>query len=255
MLQAKNIHKQFRGNEILKGIDLHVEKGEVIAVLGPSGSGKTTLLRCLNLLETPDQGTLAFSDRTLQIDFSKKISKQQTLQLRRRTAMVFQQHNLFPHRTAIENVMEGLLVVQKKEKTQAGAQAKALLEKVGLGDKLNLYPSQLSGGQQQRVGIARALAVQPEVILLDEPTSALDPELVNEVLQALKLLAKEGWTMVIVTHEIRFAQEVADRVIFIDQGKIVEQGDAKTFFSRPQQERTKQFLQQVDPEDYQDFCI
>lgn len=255
MLQVKNIHKQFHGNEILKGIDLQIEKGEVIAILGPSGSGKTTFLRCLNLLETPDQGTLTFGDRTLQIDFAHKITKQQTLQLRRRTAMVFQQHNLFPHRTALENVMEGLTVVQKKEPTQARAEAAALLEKVGLGDKLNHYPSQLSGGQQQRVGIARALAVQPEVILLDEPTSALDPELVNEVLQTLKLLAKEGWTMVIVTHEIRFAQEVADRVIFIDQGKIVEQSEAKAFFSRPQQERTKQFLQQVDPQDYQDFCI
>ena len=146
-------------------------------------------------------------------------------------------------------------MVQKKEKIQARAEAKALLEKVGLGDKLDLYPSQLSGGQQQRVGIVRALAVQPQVILLDEPTSALDPELVNEVLQTLKLLAKEGWTMVIVTHEIRFAQEVADRVIFIDQGNIVEQADAKRFFSNPQQDRTKQFLRQVDPQDYQDYCI
>ena len=272
MLEVKNLHKQFHGTPILKGIDLQVNKGEVIAILGPSGSGKTTFLRCLNLLETPDSGTLALtvdaantSDRTLAnsilpehnlyIDFANKITKQQTLQLRRRTAMVFQQHNLFPHRTVIENVMEGLVVVQKKEKIQARAEAKALLEKVGLGDKLDLYPSQLSGGQQQRVGIVRALAVQPQVILLDEPTSALDPELVNEVLQTLKLLAKEGWTMVIVTHEIRFAQEVADRVIFIDQGNIVEQADAKRFFSNPQQDRTKRFLRQVDPQDYQDYCI
>ncbi|TNH05171.1 amino acid ABC transporter ATP-binding protein [Testudinibacter sp. TR-2022] len=255
MLQVKDIHKRFHGIEVLKGIDLQIQKGEVIAILGPSGSGKTTFLRCLNLLETPDQGTLEFSDRTLQIDFSHKISKQQTLQLRRRTAMVFQQHNLFPHRTVVENVMEGLIVVQKKDPTLARQGAQTLLEKVGLGDKLEHYPSQLSGGQQQRVGIARALAVQPEVILLDEPTSALDPELVNEVLQTLKLLAKEGWTMVIVTHEIRFAQEVADRVMFIDQGKVVEQGEAKAFFSRPQHERTKQFLQQVDPIDYADYCI
>lgn len=255
MLQINHIHKQFHGNEILKDVNLHVEKGEVITILGPSGSGKTTFLRCLSLLEIPDKGTLEFSDGSLKIDFSQKISKKQVLQLRRRTAMVFQQYNLFPHRSAIENVMEGLVVVQKKDPIQARKAAKNLLEKVGLGDKLDHYPSQLSGGQQQRVGIARALAVQPDVIFLDEPTSALDPELVNEVLQILKLLAKEGWTMVIVTHEIRFAKEVASRVIFMDQGQIVEQGAAKAFFNYPQQERTKQFLRQIHPEDYQDFCI
>ena len=243
MLKIRNIHKSFHGNEILKGIDLDIQKGEVIAILGPSGSGKTTFLRCLNMLERAEQGTLDFGD--LRIDFSQKVSNADELKLRRRSSMVFQQYNLFPHRTALENVMEGMLVVQKKSKTEAQARALALLEKVGLKDKVNLYPAQLSGGQQQRVGIARAIAVQPDIILLDEPTSALDPELVGEVLQALKLLAQEGWTMIIVTHEIQFARDIADRVILMGDGHIIEQNQAKVFFENPQQERTKQFLLQA----------
>ena len=243
MLKIRNIHKSFHGNEILKGIDLDIQKGEVIAILGPSGSGKTTFLRCLNMLERAEQGTLDFGD--LRIDFSQKVSNADELKLRRRSSMVFQQYNLFPHRTALENVMEGMLVVQKKSKTEAQARALALLEKVGLKDKVNLYPAQLSGGQQQRVGIARAIAVQPDIILLDEPTSALDPELVGEVLQALKLLAQEGWTMIIVTHEIQFARDIADRVILMGDGHIIEQNQAKAFFENPQQERTKQFLLQA----------
>ncbi|ERH28668.1 amino acid ABC transporter ATP-binding protein [Aggregatibacter sp. oral taxon 458] len=245
MLEVNNIHKTFNGNPVLKGIDFHIEKGEVVAILGPSGSGKTTFLRCLNLLERPELGTLRFCDGSLTLDFSHKISKADELKLRRRSSMVFQQYNLFPHRTALENVMEGMVVVQKKSKAEAEQRAVELLTKVGLKDKMHLYPSQLSGGQQQRVGIARALAVQPDIILLDEPTSALDPELVGEVLQTLKLLAQEGWTMIIVTHEMQFARDVADRVILMADGNVVEQNSAREFFENPQHERTKQFLLQA----------
>ena len=245
MLKVTNIQKSFNGNQVLKGIDFDINKGEVVAILGPSGSGKTTFLRCLNLLERPEQGVLEFSDGSLKIDFSKKISKADELKLRRCSSMVFQQYNLFPHRTALENVMEGMVVVQKQPKEQAREKALALLEKVGLKAKAALYPSQLSGGQQQRVGIARALAVQPHLILLDEPTSALDPELVGEVLQALKLLVQEGWTMIIVTHEMQFARDVADRVILMADGNVVEQNSAREFFENPQHERTKQFLLQA----------
>ena len=245
MLEVNNIHKTFNGNPVLKGIDFYIEKGEVVAILGPSGSGKTTFLRCLNLLERPELGTLRFCDGSLTLDFSHKISKTDELKLRRRSSMVFQQYNLFPHRTALENVMEGMVVVQKKSKAEAEQRAVELLTKVGLKDKMHLYPSQLSGGQQQRVGIARALAVQPDIILLDEPTSALDPELVGEVLQTLKLLAQEGWTMIIVTHEMQFARDVADRVILMADGNVVEQNSAREFFENPQHERTKQFLLQA----------
>ena len=255
MLEIRNIHKKFHGNEILKGIDLDVKKGEVIAILGPSGSGKTTFLRCLNMLERAEQGTLHFTQCGLKIDFGEKISHSDELKLRRRSSMVFQQYNLFPHRTALENVMEGMIVVQKKAKSEAQTRALELLTKVGLKDKVNLYPSQLSGGQQQRVGIARAIAVQPDIILLDEPTSALDPELVGEVLQALKVLAQEGWTMIIVTHEIQFARDIADRVILMGEGKIIEQNSAKAFFENPQQERTKQFLLQAKMPIFDDYEI
>ncbi|OOF57252.1 amino acid ABC transporter ATP-binding protein [Rodentibacter myodis] len=255
MLKVTNIHKSFNGHPVLKGIDFEINKGEVVAILGPSGSGKTTFLRCLNLLERPEQGVLEFMDGSLNIDFGKKISKAETLKLRRRSSMVFQQYHLFPHRTALENVMEGMVTVQKQPKAQAREKALALLDKVGLKHKAELYPSQLSGGQQQRVGIARALAVQPDLILLDEPTSALDPELVGEVLQALKLLAKEGWTMIIVTHELNFAKEVADRVILMADGKIVEQNSAAKFFGSPQKERTKQFLLQAKMPVDLDYCI
>ncbi|WP_314722833.1 amino acid ABC transporter ATP-binding protein [Haemophilus pittmaniae] len=252
MLQVKNINKTFHANSVLKGIDFSIEKGEVVALIGPSGSGKTTFLRCLNLLERPEQGQLDFAD--LHIDFAHKINKADELALRRRTSMVFQQYNLFPHRTALENVMEGMVTVQKIAKDKARDKALALLKKVGLSDKAELYPSQLSGGQQQRVGIARALAVEPQLILLDEPTSALDPELVGEVLQTLKLLAQEGWTMIIVTHELNFAKEVADRVILMEQGQIVEQNRASEFFNNPQQERTRQFLLQAKMPLW-DYCI
>ena len=255
MLKVTNIQKNFNGNHVLKGIDFEINKGEVVAILGPSGSGKTTFLRCLNLLERPEQGKLVFTDGDLKIDFSRKITKSDELSLRRRSSMVFQQYNLFPHRTALENVMEGMLVVQKQPKEQARKKALMLLEKVGLRAKADLFPSQLSGGQQQRVGIARALAVQPDLILLDEPTSALDPELVGEVLQTLKMLAQEGWTMIIVTHEMQFAKDVADRVILMADGHIVEQNTADKFFTCPKQERTRQFLMQAKTPLDLDYCI
>lgn len=243
MLAIKGLNKSFGENEILKKIDLNIEKGKVIAILGPSGSGKTTLLRCLNALEIPTRGILSFDDFT--IDFSKKNKPADLLRLRRKSGMVFQAYHLFPHRTVLENVMEGPVKVQKRNKAEVKKEAVQLLQKVGLEDKMDLYPFQLSGGQQQRVGIARALAIKPELMLFDEPTSALDPELVGEVLKVMKDLANEGWTMVVVTHEIKFAQDVADEVVFIDGGVIVEQGPPEQIFSAPKEERTKQFLNRI----------
>lgn len=243
MLAIKELNKSFGENEILKKIDLYIEKGKVIAILGPSGSGKTTLLRCLNALEIPNRGILSFDDFT--IDFSKKNKPADLLRLRRKSGMVFQAYHLFPHRTVLENVMEGPVKVQKRNKAEVKKEAVQLLQKVGLEDKMDLYPFQLSGGQQQRVGIARALAIKPELMLFDEPTSALDPELVGEVLKVMKDLANEGWTMVVVTHEIKFAQDVADEVVFIDGGVIVEQGPPEQIFSAPKEERTKQFLNRI----------
>lgn len=249
MIKIRNIHKTFGSNTILRGIDLNIAKGQVVVVLGPSGSGKTTFLRCLNALEMPEQGQIEFDNAApLRIDFAQKPSKAEILALRRKSGMVFQQYNLFPHKTALENVMEGPVAVQGKPAAQAREAALELLEKVGLGDKVNLYPYQLSGGQQQRVGIARALAIQPELMLFDEPTSALDPELVQDVLNTMKELAQEGWTMVVVTHEIKFAMEVADVVVVMDGGVIVEQGAPETLFDNPQHERTQRFLQQIRAE-------
>lgn len=246
MIKVKNIHKSFGDNSILRGIDLEITKGEVVVILGPSGSGKTTFLRCLNALEMPEQGTIEFDNaNALKIDFGARPSKKDILALRRKSGMVFQNYNLFPHKTALENVMEGPIQVQGKAKEQARQEALALLTKVGLADKADLYPFQLSGGQQQRVGIARALALQPELMLFDEPTSALDPELVQDVLDTMKSLAKEGWTMVVVTHEIKFALDVADLVIVMDGGVIVEQGSPQQLFDNPQHERTKSFLQRL----------
>lgn len=245
MIEIRNIHKKFGQNTILRGIDLTVSKGSVVVILGPSGSGKTTFLRCLNALEMPEQGEISFGRGELTVDFAKKPSKADILALRRRTGMVFQQYNLFPHKTALENVMEGPVSVQGRALADAQKEARDLLEKVGLGDKADLYPFQLSGGQQQRVGIARALAIRPELMLFDEPTSALDPELVQEVLTTMKELAAEGWTMVVVTHEIKFAMEVADIVVVMDGGMIVEQGNPETLFRNPQHERTRRFLRQI----------
>ena len=243
MITVEKLTKQFKGNEVLKGIDLTVEPGEVVAIIGPSGSGKTTLLRCLNLLEVPTSGSIVVGD--IKVDLSRPLSQQQGLirQLRQHVGFVFQNFNLFPHRTALENVIEGPTVVKKMPREQAIELGRVLLAKVGLAGKEDAYPRRLSGGQQQRVAIARALAMEPEVILFDEPTSALDPELVGEVLNAIHALALEKRTMVIVTHEMSFARDVANRVIFIDKGVIVEQGEAKELFANPKEERTRQFLE------------
>ncbi|ARS49254.1 amino acid ABC transporter ATP-binding protein [Ectopseudomonas mendocina] len=242
MISVRNLRKAFNGTEVLKGIDLDVAAGEVVAIIGPSGSGKTTLLRCLNLLEQPSAGQITVGDIHIDADHSLKSQQKLIRQLRQQAGFVFQNFNLFPHRTVLENVIEGPVHVKKEPREQALAHAQALLAKVGLSGKEDAYPKRLSGGQQQRVAIARALAMRPQVILFDEPTSALDPELVGEVLSTIRALAEEKRTMIIVTHEMAFARDVADRAIFIDQGQIVEQGPARTLFATPQQERTRQFL-------------
>lgn len=242
MLEVKNVHKAFGDNEVLRGVDIKVDKGDIIVILGPSGSGKTTLLRCLNFLEKADKGTMDFDDIHTEL---KGASKSAIAKVRKKTAFVFQNYNLFQNKTAIQNVMEGLTVARKVPKDEARRIAEKALNKVGLEDRYDYYPSQLSGGQQQRVGIARAIAVNPDVLLFDEPTSALDPELIGEVLTVMKKLAKEGATMIIVTHEMTFAQEVASKVIFMDGGVIVEEGSAKQIFTAPKEERTSQFLHRV----------
>ncbi|MEK3747611.1 amino acid ABC transporter ATP-binding protein [Paenibacillus sp. FSL E2-8871] len=245
MIKLVQISKSFGRNQVLNNIDLTVTKGEVVVILGPSGSGKTTLLRCVNYLERPSSGEIAIGDFKVNC---KHARKKEIHQLRQKTAMVFQQYNLFRHKTALENVMEGLLIVKKLPKDEARKRSIALLEKVGLASKLDAYPSQLSGGQQQRVGIARALALEPEVILFDEPTSALDPELVGEVLTVIRKIAKEGITMIVVTHEMGFARDVANHVVFMDGGVIVEEGTPTELFNHPREERTKQFLKRITPE-------
>jgi len=249
LVHAVNVHKSFHGNEVLKGIDLDVWPGEVVVLLGPSGSGKTTFLRCINQLETIDGGRiwvdgdlLGYEDRhgTLHRLTDKKIADQ-----RRDIGMCFQRFNLFPHKTALENITEGPVQVKGQNKDQARARALDLLERVGLKDKPAAYPSQLSGGQQQRVAIARALAMDPKLMLFDEPTSALDPELVGEVLAVMRELAQSGMTMIVVTHEMGFARDVADRVVFMDGGVIVEQGSPDEVIRNPQHARTRSFLQRV----------
>lgn len=245
MLSINNLHKSFGDHEVLKGIDLRINKGEVIVLLGASGSGKTTLLRCLNVLETPDAGMLTFDDGSLSIDFSQPLTKEKIQALRKKSGMVFQNYNLFPHKTALENITEGLIVVQKMPKAEAEQKARHLLERVELADKADFYPFQLSGGQQQRIGIARALAIEPQLVLFDEPTSALDPELVQGMLALMKSLAAEGWTMVIVTHEIQFAREVADQVILMGDGKIIEQGTPEQLFEHSTNPRTNAFLRSI----------
>jgi cystine transport system ATP-binding protein len=240
MINIKDLHKQFDQLKVLRGINLEVKTGQVVVVIGPSGSGKTTLLRCINVLEQPTSGLLAIGDQVL--DFSQQVSKRQIPPFRRLTGMVFQNYNLFPHMTALENVMEGPVTVKGESKETAKEKGELLLRKVGLADKAGYYPYQLSGGQQQRVGIARALAMEPKVMLFDEPTSALDPELVGEVLKVMRDLAAEGMTMVIVTHEMRFAREAADEVIFMDGGIIIERGKPEQIFFSPKEARTSQFL-------------
>lgn len=242
MLEVKNVQKSFGANQVLKGVDLKVEKGDIIVILGPSGSGKTTFLRCLNFLERADQGSMDFENIHTEL---KGASKATVNKVRKKTAFVFQNYNLFQNKTALENVMEGLVIARKVPKKEAEEIAKKALDKVGLSDRYDYYPSQLSGGQQQRVGIARAIAVNPEVLLFDEPTSALDPELIGEVLTVMKKLAEEGATMIVVTHEMSFAQEVATKVIFMDGGVVVEEGSAEDIFTHPKEERTSQFLHRV----------
>lgn len=239
MIDVKNLHKYFGSLEVLKGIDCHINKGECVCVIGPSGSGKSTFLRCLNLLETPTKGDIVIDDMHLtEKDFDVDA-------MRKRVGMVFQHFNLFPHLTILENVT--LAPIRHKMMTEEQAKAKAmeLLNRVGVGDKADNYPAQLSGGQKQRVAIARSLALSPEVMLFDEPTSALDPEMVGEVLEVMKQLAQEGMTMVVVTHEMGFAREVANRVFFMDGGGILEEGTPEQIFDHPQEERTKVFLSKV----------
>ena len=242
MLEVRNISKAFDGTPVLRDVSLSVEKGDVIAILGPSGSGKTTFLRCLNFLEKADAGSMVLGD--MAVDFAEA-TKEDILQVRKKTAFVFQNYALFRNKTVIQNVMEGLVIGRKMPKKEARKIAENALTKVGLANRLEYYPSQLSGGQQQRVGIARAIALNPEVILFDEPTSALDPELIGEVLSIMKQLAEEGATMIVVTHEMSFAREVATHVIFMDGGYIIEEGTPEEIFAGATQERTRAFLKRI----------
>lgn len=238
MIDIKNLHKSFGDHEVLKGIDLHINPQEVVVIIGPSGSGKSTLLRCMNLLEVPTSGSVVVDgmDLTGDADINKA---------REEIGMVFQRFNLFPHMTVLKNITLAPMEVRNISHEEAEKTARELLERVGLGDKADAYPPQLSGGQQQRVAIARALAMKPKVMLFDEPTSALDPEMVNEVLDVMKSLANEGMTMAVVTHEMGFAREVGDRLLFVDGGTIIEQGDPREVFENPKEERTKLFLSKV----------
>lgn len=242
MLEGKNLHKSFGDNEVLKGVDFKVSKGEVISVIGSSGSGKTTMLRCISFLESADRGEIVFDDFHKDIT---RVDKREIRRLRMKMGFVFQNYNLFRNKTALENVTIGLTVARRINRDKAVKIAKEALDKVGMGNRENYYPDQLSGGQQQRVAIARAMATNPEVILFDEPTSALDPELTGEVLDVMKRLALEGTTMVVVTHEMDFAQEVSNHVVFMEGGVIVEEGDPKTFFAHPKEESTRRFLRRV----------
>ena len=255
MMEIRNVHKTFRTYAkaglrpgahkvvselpVLQGVDLTVEKGDVVAILGPSGSGKTTLLRCLNFLETADAGQLVLDGETFDLAHAGRAD---IARLRKKTAFVFQNYNLFRNKTALQNVTEGLIVARRMPREQADAIGRRMLEKVGLADRADYYPRQLSGGQQQRVAIARALALHPDILCFDEPTSALDPELTGEVLRVLRELADRKTTMIIVTHEMNFARDVADRILFMDGGVVVEQGPARQLIEHPQEERTRRFL-------------
>lgn len=240
---ADGVEKAFGENKVLKGVSFTVERGTATAIIGPSGSGKTTLLRTLNALDRADAGVIRVDD--VEIDFSTPTTKSEVRRFQSRSGFVFQGHNLFPHKTVLQNIIEGPVFVQKRPQEEVIAEAIALLDQVGLADKRDQYPYQLSGGQQQRVGIARALALKPKLVLFDEPTSALDPELVGEVLSVIKDLAVEGWTMVIVTHEIQFARQVSNQVLFTDGGVILEQGRPEDVIGNPKEARTRQFLERV----------
>ena len=246
MIKYENVHKVFGELEVLKGINFEIGTGEVVCILGPSGSGKTTLLRCTNFLETPTSGRITLDDVTVD---AEHYTRREVQALRNLSTMVFQNYNLFRNKTALQNVMLGLMVAQKKPKAEAKEIAEHFLSVVGMGERMNYYPSQLSGGQQQRVGIARGLALSPHAILFDEPTAALDPELIGEVLSVMKDVAKTGITMAVVTHEMNFAREVADRVVFMDGGVVVEQGEPNRVFDHPEHERTRRFLKAVRSKD------
>lgn len=243
LITAAGIRKSFGANDVLRGVSFTVQAGSATTVIGPSGSGKTTLLRSLNALDVPDAGVVRIGEVT--VDFGKPVSKELLKRYRAQSAMVFQSHNLFPHRTVLQNVTEGPVAVQKRPADEVAGEALELLDRVGLADKRDEFPHQLSGGQQQRVGIARALALRPKLVLFDEPTSALDPELVGEVLAVIRDLATEGWTLVIVTHEIQFARQVSDQVLFIDEGVVLEQGPPSEVIEAPTHQRTRQFLDRV----------
>ena len=242
MLEIKQIRKSFGTLEVLRGVDLRVEQGDVVAILGPSGSGKTTLLRCVNFLETANSGTMTFDGETFQLD---RMARKDIARLRKKTAFVFQDYNLFRNKTALQNVMEGLIVARKMPRDLALEISRKALQKVGMADREDHYPHQLSGGQQQRVAIARAIAAGPEIIFFDEPTSALDPELTGEVLAVMRQLADEGMTMLVVTHEMGFARTVSNKVIFMEDGVVVEEGPSREFFRNPKEERSKAFLQTI----------
>ena len=243
ILEIENVKKDFGNTEVLKGINLKVNKGDVVAILGPSGAGKTTLLRCLNFLEKANDGTIIFDGKEYD---AAKATKKEIRELRMKTAFVFQNYNLFANKTAIENVMEGLVIARKIQKEEAHNKAMETLEKVGMLDKANSYPIQLSGGQQQRVAIARALATDPKIIFFDEPTSALDPELTGEVLSVMKTLAQDGMTMLVVTHEMKFARNVATRTMFMENGFVVEEGPTAQVFENPKEKRTQEFINRME---------
>jgi L-cystine transport system ATP-binding protein len=246
LLTVRGVRKAFGELEVLRDISFDVPAGTVTVIIGPSGSGKTTVLRTLNALDRADAGVIGIGD--VSVDFGAPVERATLARFRAQSGMVFQAHNLFPHKTVLQNVIEGPVIVQKRPKAEAIADARRLLDQVGLAEKADQYPYQLSGGQQQRVGIARALALKPKLMLFDEPTSALDPELVGDVLRVIKDLAAEGWTMVIVTHEIRFAQQVADQVLFIEAGVVLESGPPAQVLGAPSEARTRQFLQRIlDP--------
>lgn len=243
LLTVEGVSKRFGETEVLRAVDLKVARGEVLAVIGASGSGKTTLLRCLNGLEVPDAGRVTIADTA--VDFSARPAPRELRALRDRSAMVFQHYHLFPHRTVLENIAEGPVVVQRRPRDQVHKEALALLDRVGMVSRAGAYPHELSGGQQQRVGILRALALRPDLLLFDEPTSALDPELVGDVLTLMRDLAAEGWTMVVVTHELQFAREVAQQVAFVDQGRVLEHGAPAQVLRAPREERTRQFVHRL----------
>lgn len=252
LIEIKDLHKKFRENVVLDGIDLSINQGDVIGIIGPSGTGKSTLLRCINQLEFPEKGSLQINGR--RIDLARK-NKADMLELRKNTGMVFQQFNLFERKTALQNVEEGLIVVQKKSKEEARRIALEELDRVGMTAWANHYPRHMSGGQQQRVAIARTLAMRPQLLLFDEPTSALDPEMVGEVLDVIKQIVREGLTMLLVSHEMAFVKNVSNRVIFIDKGHIVEDGTPKQVFNNPQNERTKEFLKKMYTMEEPDYVI